>query len=311
MRMTFSGLRRLILRRSAGTSSVKGVPWLDTDSVIVVRSATQVVEHFRSIAQILDVPDNSVRVIAPYIGGGFGGKEDLTVVPYLKCTESAQQGFQCATIRGPLDYERPRGGGTCVNRYEGRYFVSGVLPPKGTRCAQDGIRSATELHHWLALVTLSDGALSREGPIGLGDPPAECPRPPAVVPAHRSRLSDPATLLRMAVRRIIPYHESPDFEATRVFYTRVLGLEEGNFGGGYIGFGSEQAQVVFAPPGVEPVLPDMGVDVDSREAVDAAHAQALRAGHEVIYGPVDEPWGVRRFFVRDPHGVVISVLAHE
>jgi uncharacterized glyoxalase superfamily protein PhnB len=53
------------------------------------------------------------------------------------------------------------------------------------------------------------------------------------------------------------------------------------------------------------------VDVDSRAAVDAAHAEAVRAGHEVIYGPVDEPWGVRRFFVRDPHGVVISVLAHE
>ena len=62
---------------------------------------------------------------------------------------------------------------------------------------------------------------------------------------------------------------------------------------------------------MEPVLPDMGVDVDSRAAVDAAHAEAVQAGHEVIYGPVDEPWGVRRFFVRDPHGVVISVLAHE
>jgi predicted enzyme related to lactoylglutathione lyase len=115
----------------------------------------------------------------------------------------------------------------------------------------------------------------------------------------------------MAVRRIMPYHESPDFEATRAFYTRVLGLDEGNFGGGYIGFGSGQAQVVFAPPGVEPALPDMGVDVGSRGAVDAAHAEAVQAGHEVIYGPVDEPWGVRRFFVRDPHGVVISVLAHE
>jgi uncharacterized glyoxalase superfamily protein PhnB len=55
----------------------------------------------------------------------------------------------------------------------------------------------------------------------------------------------------------------------------------------------------------------MGVDVGSRDAVDAAHAEAVRAGHEVIYGPVEEPWGVRRFFVRDPHGVVISVLAHE
>jgi catechol 2,3-dioxygenase-like lactoylglutathione lyase family enzyme len=109
----------------------------------------------------------------------------------------------------------------------------------------------------------------------------------------------------------MPYIESPDFEAARAFYTRVLGLEEGTFGGGYIGFGSGQAQVVLGPPGVEPVLPDIGVDVDSRAAVDAAHDEAIRSGHEVIYGPVDEPWGVRRFFVRDPHGMVISVLAHE
>lgn len=114
----------------------------------------------------------------------------------------------------------------------------------------------------------------------------------------------------MAVRRIMPYFESSDLDATRVFYTGVLGLEEGTFGGGYIGSGSDRAQVVFAPPGVEPVQPQMGVDVGSREAVDVAHAKAVQAGHEVIYGPVDEPWGVRRFFVRDPQGVVISVLAH-
>jgi hypothetical protein len=30
----------------------------------------------------------------------------------------------------------------------------------------------------------------------------------------------------------------------------------------------------------------------------------------VVYGPADEPWGIRRFFVRDPSGTVISVLAH-
>ena len=114
----------------------------------------------------------------------------------------------------------------------------------------------------------------------------------------------------MTVRRIMPYHESSDLEATRAFYTQVLGLEEGNFGGGYIGFGSGPAQVLFAPPGTAPVLPDMGVDVGSRAAVDAAHEEAVRGGHEVIYGPVDEPWGVRRFFVRDPDGVVINVAMH-
>ena len=79
----------------------------------------------------------------------------------------------------------------------------------------------------------------------------------------------------MAVRRIMPYYQSPDLEATRGFYTRVLGLEEGTFGGGWVGFGSGQAQVLFAPPGVERVMPDMGVDVGSAEAVDADEALAI------------------------------------
>jgi CO/xanthine dehydrogenase Mo-binding subunit len=60
-----------------------GVAWLDGDGVITVRAATQVIEHFRDIAKILGVPDSRVRVIAPYVGGGFGGKEDMTVEPFL------------------------------------------------------------------------------------------------------------------------------------------------------------------------------------------------------------------------------------
>jgi catechol 2,3-dioxygenase-like lactoylglutathione lyase family enzyme len=115
----------------------------------------------------------------------------------------------------------------------------------------------------------------------------------------------------MAVRRIIPYHRARDVEATRAFYTGVLQIEEGSFGGGYIGFGSGTAQIVFAPPGVADELPDMGIDVGSRSALDAAYAEARQRGHEIVYGPVDEPWGIRRFFVRDPNGIVISVLTHE
>lgn len=60
-----------------------GVAWLDSGGVITVRAATQVIEHFRDLARILRVPDNRVRVIAPYVGGGFGGKEDMTVEPFL------------------------------------------------------------------------------------------------------------------------------------------------------------------------------------------------------------------------------------
>ncbi len=60
-----------------------GVGWLDDDGVLTLRVATQVVEHYRDVAKILGVPDSKVRVIAPYVGGGFGGKEDMTVEPYI------------------------------------------------------------------------------------------------------------------------------------------------------------------------------------------------------------------------------------
>lgn len=60
-----------------------GVAWVDDEGVINVRASTQVVEHYRDIARILGLPDSRVRVIAPFLGGGFGGKEDMTVEPYV------------------------------------------------------------------------------------------------------------------------------------------------------------------------------------------------------------------------------------
>jgi CO/xanthine dehydrogenase Mo-binding subunit len=60
-----------------------GVGWYDDQGVLNLRVATQVVEHYRDVARILAVPESKVRVIAPYVGGGFGGKEDMTVEPYV------------------------------------------------------------------------------------------------------------------------------------------------------------------------------------------------------------------------------------
>ncbi len=54
-------------------------------------------------------------------------------------------------------------------------------------------------------------------------------------------------------------------------------------------------------------VPDVSIEVDD---VDAAHAAALDAGAEIVHPLTDEPWGVRQFFVRDPDGHVLDVLAH-
>ncbi len=60
-----------------------GVAWIDENGVITIRVSTQVIEHFRGIADVLNLPHNRVRVIGTYVGGGFGGKEDITVEAFL------------------------------------------------------------------------------------------------------------------------------------------------------------------------------------------------------------------------------------
>lgn len=60
-----------------------GVGWVDERDVINLRVSTQVVEHFRSIASAVGVPHNKLRIQGAMVGGGFGGKEDITVEIFL------------------------------------------------------------------------------------------------------------------------------------------------------------------------------------------------------------------------------------
>jgi len=60
-----------------------GVSWVDEQGVINIRVSTQVVEHFRKVADAVGVPQNKIRTRGPMVGGGFGGKEDITVEIFL------------------------------------------------------------------------------------------------------------------------------------------------------------------------------------------------------------------------------------
>ena len=60
-----------------------GLAWIDENEVVNIRVSTQVIEHFRSIADTIGVAHNKVRILGALVGGGFGGKEDLTVEIYL------------------------------------------------------------------------------------------------------------------------------------------------------------------------------------------------------------------------------------
>ena len=109
----------------------------------------------------------------------------------------------------------------------------------------------------------------------------------------------------------MPVFHADDPGATRGFYADVLGMEAAMDMGWIVIYAdpaNPAAQVgVMAEDATAPVPPDASIEVDD---VDAAHAAAQRAGYEIVHPLTDEPWGVRRFFVRDPNGKVINILSH-
>lgn len=54
---------------------------------------------------------------------------------------------------------------------------------------------------------------------------------------------------------------------------------------------------------------DSVISVDVSD-VDAAYTRAQRLGYEIVHPLTDEAWGVRRFFVRDPHGNIVNIVGH-
>ena len=115
----------------------------------------------------------------------------------------------------------------------------------------------------------------------------------------------------MSVRRIVPDLHAEDPGASREFFVEVLGLEVAMDQGWIMTFaapGEPTRQIsVMSEDASAPLQPDVSVEVDD---VNAVHAAALRLGYEIVYPLTDEPWGVRRFFVREPSGAVVNVLSH-
>ena len=54
-------------------------------------------------------------------------------------------------------------------------------------------------------------------------------------------------------------------------------------------------------------MPDLSIEVDD---VEEALARITKAKIKIEYGPADEPWSVRRFYVRDPFGKLVNILMH-
>lgn len=115
----------------------------------------------------------------------------------------------------------------------------------------------------------------------------------------------------MSVERVVPNLASRSLEAAKRFYGHVFGLEPVMDHGWIVTLADPHqpgSQIsLMTHDETATVVPDVSIQVDD---VDVAYAAALQAGTEVIHPLTNEPWGVRRFFVRDPDGHVLNVLSH-
>ena len=116
----------------------------------------------------------------------------------------------------------------------------------------------------------------------------------------------------MSVRRIVPNIPSDKMDESRKFYTELLGLEMAMDMGWIVtlvspGNPTAQISLIRGASGAAPHTITLSVEVAD---VDAAHAKAVASGAPIVYPLTDEPWGVRRFHMTDPNGVVINVMSH-
>jgi uncharacterized glyoxalase superfamily protein PhnB len=115
----------------------------------------------------------------------------------------------------------------------------------------------------------------------------------------------------MILRRIVPNLNVDNAATGHDFYEDFLGLRK-EFDMGWVASfrsptnPSVQVSLV-SGDATAPEQSSLSVQVAD---VDAAYAEAQLRGYEIVYPLTHEPWGVRRFFVRDPHGIVVNIVGH-
>ena len=115
----------------------------------------------------------------------------------------------------------------------------------------------------------------------------------------------------MAVKRIVANIGTRDVGRAKAFYGDILGMDVVMDHGWIVTFATDAhttPQVSIATEGGSGTsVPDLSIEVDN---LDEVYRKVTAAGLAIEYGPTVEPWGVRRFYVRDPFGRLLNILSH-
>jgi predicted enzyme related to lactoylglutathione lyase len=116
---------------------------------------------------------------------------------------------------------------------------------------------------------------------------------------------------QVTVRRIVANVAADSVSEVGKFYVDLFELEVVMDHGWIVTLASGEKAItqlsVASEGGSGTPVPDISIEVDD---VDSVYARAKAGGYHIVYDITDEPWGVRRFYVRDPAGKLLNVLSH-
>lgn len=115
----------------------------------------------------------------------------------------------------------------------------------------------------------------------------------------------------MSVVRIVPNLACEDPDNMARFFTALLGLErvmDMSWITTVSANDKGSIQISSATEGGSGTdVPVLSIEVDDFEDT---LLRAEKLGAPIPYGPVLEPWGVRRFYVQTPEGHLLNILCH-
>jgi len=115
----------------------------------------------------------------------------------------------------------------------------------------------------------------------------------------------------MSVQRIVANLTVNDPQAGEEFYTDFLGLQRGNDLGWIVTYLSpENRNIQISLVSHDATAPEDAIISVGVSNIDHLYAEAVRRGYDIVYPLTTEAWGVKRFFVRDPNGMVVNVVTH-
>lgn len=117
-----------------------------------------------------------------------------------------------------------------------------------------------------------------------------------------------------SIRRIVPNIYSNTIEESKEFHIGFLGMELAMDMGWILTFVSKEnktAQISIFHNDTDKIIDNTAVFLSIEvSGIDIWYERAKQQNIKIVYPITNEPWHVRRFFVKDPNGVTINLLAH-